>query len=454
MIEYNKIFLVVLLIIFLFEELTDMTDTIQVPTKAHALFVNRGKELLSSWEQPMSAHDCIGIAPIEVFHGADHTAAQKFMPPDTRICVFRNLCTEVDGTDIRFIYFRDEANPIPFEHSNTHGTIFDPPSPLLRLRNGGSYMHLTLRNGPIPSDFIRVDIDGDVHILTEPFDTSNFGHILGDGVWPIFNVMLETRMLSINNQLVFLQPPPTVSSPYTTLSTRSFKTLGDFPAKTCFSWAVAGDTGRSVRSPSLPTALSWSIMHDFVYERYQWGSAVELQPASSASSIQILVRYKDQRHAFTNYEELIDNLRKCYPSAKVQLIVPELMDSFYDELSILSKTSVYITPGGGGSFNAFFLPSNAAVIFGAACWPHHILACSQPTAGGVCCVQVERYIWSFFKFLHVDYYTYTGRQEDMVTKASSWFPALDWDYPVDLDYIRQQIDRALFLSSGRSYNVC
>lgn len=427
------------------------------------LFSNRGKAVLSAWTQRSSAHVCFGPAPIEIFHGKSENSPQVFTPPQKKTCVFRNLCLH-EGN---FTYFQDPLHPIPFEFSNTRGPLYDTPDPL--VDTGASthiyyaqddWLHITVVSGGIPSSFTILD-DPAVHVLVTPRFLDNPGHEFGDSTWPTFNAMLDSSMLDVSNQIVFL--PVGGNGPggwgggytgypartYESLSRRPIKRLDAFKNNSCFSWALAGNGGRYLTSP-LPSPFSWRVMHDFVYERYSMQHNAVAPPFEPVS---IVIRFKKHRHTFTNYDELVSELRRCYPSARVVLFKPEDSPTFTDEFNVLSSASVYITAGGGG-FSSVFLPTNAVVIFAAACWPSNNSACAVTSASGVCCVQVERHIWSNLPYLHIAYYNYDGSPSSISPNEGGHYFALDQDYKANITQIFALIDRGLFLSRGQIFNSC
>ena len=438
---------------------------------------NYGKDVLASWSNAdASAHVCLGSSPPDINGGADKFGPQKFMTAASRKCVFRNLC----WSGSRFEYFRG-ADPLPFEHSNSAGDVYDPPDPLLDLSNDdafrkGDFLRVTAVDGAIPSHYTRTDPDT-VHVIAvgrffrQGEKHGNIGHEFGDSTWVVFNTMLDTGMLSTDNQVVYfdmdgrhavLEGARTADM----LSSRPLASMQSFPGPTCFSWAAAGSGARYLFSPSLPTAAAWRAMHDFVYARFGLDGGprrlAESQADAAAASppIRILVRYKDHRHTFSNYPQIIADLQRCFPSSSVELYDPgNVTNTFHAEFLELSRTDVYITPGGGGSFMAPFLPVNSAVIFGAACWPSVAGAtegvCSNPTPGGACCVQVERFLWSALPYLHVSYYNYMGAVTEL--RRQPGVPAngvLDFDYPVDTARLTKLVKRALQLSKGRTFSDC
>ena len=419
-----------------------------------SFYANHGKDLLSAWTHRASAHVCNGGTPVEVFHGADHTSQQRFMTPEKRSCVFRNLCWSGNN----FVYFKDAAYPIPFEHSNSMGPIFEPPAPLLSYGQkfaddiSRDWMRIAVEDGPIPESYkiandTGVDNEPIVHVLVAASWLENIGHELADSVWPAFGTMMETRMLALDNQVVLFGTPDHAYGSHDCLSKRPSLNIAQYPAQTCFSWAVAGNGGRGLPSPPLPSLFSWSLMQDFVFARYGYQHAA-LSPATfQAEDFRIVVRYKIDRHSFTNYDALMSGLRCCYPGADVVLFNPENF-TFSEEIRFLSSASVYITPGGGGSFTAPFLSRNAVVIIAAACWPGTVLACATPTPEGACCVQVERHVWSMWQYMHVFYYTYDGPIARMVRQESSGFEPLLWNYPVHIPSLVSLIDKGLHLRSG------
>ena len=432
-----------------------------VAAGAAPLFANHGKDVLSSWARPASAHVCSGGAPIEVFHGADHTAPQRFMPPEKRSCVFRNLCWS--GSE--FVYFRDAAHPLPFEHSNVAGAVLAPPSPLLAYGqkfatdDARDWLRLTVADGPIPASYSAAagaGADGEptVHVLVGASWLDNIGHELADSVWPAFGTLLETRMLALDNQVVIVGEPLQSFGSHAALSQRPPVSLASVPPQTCFPWAVAGNGGRGLPSPPLPSLFSWAAMQSFVFQRYglPHGALGAAAPAGEAASdddglLRIVVRYKEGRHTFPNYDELVAGLRRCYPAAAVSLISPDKL-SFEEELRVLARAAVYITPGGGGSFTAPFLSRNAVLVLGAACWPAAAAACQAPTPEGACCVQIERHVWSNWQYLHMEFLTYLGPTSAMVRDPADGLETLRWNYPASLPALVELINRGLFLSRG------
>ena len=429
-----------------------------------ALYKNHGQDILLSWKEQSSAHVCSGGTPIEVFHGTDHLAGQVFMSPAKRSCVFRNLCWNFGGSGLpEMIYFRGDERPLPFEYSNAHGPLFDPPSPLLVMGqlfdkdDSRTWLTLRIMNGSIPESYTMAPADS-IHIISANQYLENIGHELADGVWPIFNTMLETRMLALDNQLVFLDNARKSFGVHESLSQRPIKYVSDFPDQVCFPWAIAGTGGRGLPSPSLPSLFSWSLMQDFVFKRYDLPfSALSVLGAvdgdkRAAEDLHIVVRHKPDSHSFTNYDDIMLELKRCYPSAKLSLLKPEAL-SFAEEVRVLASASVYITPGGGGSFTAPFLPRNAVLIIGAACWPGQTPghACQSPSATGVCCFQVERHVWSNWQYLHVSYYNFAGPASAIVRSNSCCFEELLWNYPVNMTELGALIDRGLFLAKGSNF---
>jgi hypothetical protein len=441
------------------------------------MYQNYGKDMLAFWSDTnSSAHVCVGSSPPDINNGANIFGPQQFMTATSRKCVFRNLC----WSGSRFEYFRG-ANPLSFEHSNSAGDVYDVPSPLLDLSDEdafhlGDFLRVTAVNGSIPSHYVRTDSET-VHIIAvgrfyrqwEPF--FNIGHEFADSTWVIFNTMLDTGMLAADNQIVYFdmdgQPASLVGVRTTDmLSSRPLANMQSFPGPMCFSWAAAGSGARYLFTPTLPTSAAWRAMHDFVYARYglnggpgQQLSASQADAAAAASPpARILVRYKDRRHSFSNYPQIIAELQRCFPSVEVMLYDPgNATNTFHAEFLEISRTDVYITPGGGGSIMAPFLRVNSAVIFGAACWPSTDAegVCSNPTPGGACCVQMERFLWSALPYLHVSYYNYMGAAADLVRKPDMpCCSVLDFDYPVKTLRLVKLVERALRLSKGRSNSIC
>jgi hypothetical protein len=438
----------------------------QAPTPAvrnagAQLFANHGKDVLSSWARPATAHVCSGGAPIEIFHGADHTAPQRFMSPEKRSCVFRNLCWS--GSE--FVYFRDPVHPLPFEHSNAAGGLFAPPAPLLAYGqkfdkdDERNWLHLTVADGPIPASYrmaTGAGADGEptVHVLVGASWLDNIGHELADSVWPAFGTLLDTRMLALDNQVVIVGEPLKSFGSHAGLSQRPPMSLAGVPPQTCFPWAVAGNGGRGLPSPPLPSLFSWAAMQSFVFQRYglahsALGAATSTSEAAvdNGGQLHIVIRLKTSRHTFTNYDELVAGLQRCYPSASVSLFIPGTL-SFEEELRLLARAAVYITPGGGGSFTAPFLSRNAVLVLGAACWPAAAAACQAPTLEGACCVQIERHVWSNWQYIHTEILTYLGPTSAMVRDPADGLEPLRWNYPASLPALVELINRGLFLSRG------
>ena len=453
----------------------------QWPTYAapnSSFFSNYGKVVLDGWSgagrEGSSAHVCSTPTPNDPIFGGNPSPPQQFSAPQHRVCTFRNLCW--DGESREFVYFRDISYAMPFEHSNSHGDVFEPPSPFLDLASSFSdpqrnapialdWMHLRVEDGPFSRlGFTLAEDTESVHLLMAlHWAYPNPGHEQADNTWPAFNTMLETGMLAMDHQLVYVQVsdwPPYPPKTQEMLSRRPGRAMSSYSNKTCFSWAIAGMGGRWVLGPPLPSAFSFRVLHDFVRERYGYPPSItapETTGGAADDRINIVVNYKQTHHSFHNYSGFLADLARCYPSANVVLFKNEEHPSFREEIDILSNATVYITPGGGSSFSAVFLPAGAVVVYGSACWPRTQRDCAEPTAGGVCCMQIERHIWSRFSHLHVAYYTHTGDVgllKSDPTVPSYWWPPFNWDYPIDFSAMSTLIDRGLFMSRGRSYNAC
>lgn len=75
----------------------------------------------------------------------------------------------------------------------------------------------------------------------------------------------------------------------------------------------------------------------------------------------IVIFRKNGRRTFVNYDELADHLRKRF-AVSVELVDPT-MYGIREQLVKLSDATVVISPCGGVSFTAMFVPPGASAIF-------------------------------------------------------------------------------------------
>lgn len=77
----------------------------------------------------------------------------------------------------------------------------------------------------------------------------------------------------------------------------------------------------------------------------------------------ITILRKSGRRTWLNYEELAEHLRQRFGSqVAVEIIEPASL-GMKEEISKLSKTTVLLSPCGGMSFSAMFLPPGASAVF-------------------------------------------------------------------------------------------
>lgn len=87
---------------------------------------------------------------------------------------------------------------------------------------------------------------------------------------------------------------------------------------------------------------------------------VPVNPRPSQQRIVIL--RKMGRRTFLNYDELAEHLRSRFLNVEVEIMDPAAIE-LKEQLIRLANTTVVITPCGGVSFSAMFVPPGASAIF-------------------------------------------------------------------------------------------
>jgi Glycosyltransferase 61 len=230
---------------------------------------------------------------------------------------------------------------------------------------------------------------------------------------------LKGRATALDNQLVYTEgwrsgpigcplSSPFVQKGLAALSSRPVKHLKSYQA-TQFPMLVAGDASRYLPFGGFADPLSAVRYRQFVFATRR----ITLPDGEAVDPPLILVRLKSHRHRILNVPELVQFLRRRYPGARVFAYDPAKLGG-NAEIELMSRTSVLVTPAGGGSFGAVFLPDGAAAIFLDICWPCAAKADNSsvglqsydPLNGTqICCAKLESYLWSKMPFLDL-YYTH------------------------------------------------
>ena len=112
-----------------------------------------------------------------------------------------------------------------------------------------------------------------------------------------------------------------------------------------------------------PTSGLLRVQRDLVFHSQ---GIPHLSP-SQRKKLTIIVRHKEKRHSIMNEEPLAAFLRARYAGVEVNVVDFKSLANPVDEAYAMSNATIFITPMGGGSFDANLMQDNAVVIFTEPC---------------------------------------------------------------------------------------
>jgi hypothetical protein len=384
-----------------------------------------------------------------------------------RQCVFRNLGW--DGS--QFVYHIDPNHPPIWDfpsggEQNKPQTTLDPQilkdsvfrrDPKLFTAFKFSSEPITSASYPVHGEKSSDDV---VHIYASRNQIRDCkfysGHDLADEIWPIFNLMINTRTLGMNNVLLLsvkceaLRYP--AGSKFWEIFAKDQVFLPDIEKKPrVFSLLAAGDGSRTLFSPTFPIGFLATLFRDYAYESFN------ITPADrSLRRCKIVVVKKSPRHRFLNHEEIIQYLNQHYNNeCDILSISPELMTA-REEILVMSNTDIFLTPGGGASFGSVFLRDGAVAIYGNVCWPG--TAPSRERTNGqdefskdgsyLYCIRSDNHLWNMFPHFHKRYIGPATMKPsevvyDDVNAVHHNNPFFDFSYKLNMANLKNAMDEAL-----------
>ena len=443
----------------------------------------------------LSGYRCVGSSRAELYSESSVEAAGPSKGSLGRRelrevgCTFQNLLwtggrfvfvTEDGGFEggqpggLRYGYMRAEA-PASTELNDLIGVVFD----VWNVSVAADWLHT--RN-------VTTDTSAPAHtLLLDRLPTSKYwatsnnpGHFLADYLWPHFRGMASLSMLDPDNQLIYpahlhhaLRNCSFGGVYLSAMSKRPARSISSYSKPVWFPRVAAGIFGKgSVRSHTETALPGHTALLFRTLARTVLGN-VDARPGGMAGVPRIRLRPKvGDGHRFLNNDLIIPHLRHRYPRASVEAFVPMTANrehcSTGGEVKQMMETDIYITPAGGGSYGAVYLPTHATAIFGSFCWPCNCasrepweeqrLALCPPVHEGnySCCGQSDSALWDNMPNFHARYYYHLDRStlksdadHDVLAKKirnhlELFVGTKHFAYPVAFDQLDWLVDKALF----------
>ncbi|KAM0790426.1 hypothetical protein ACM66B_003307 [Microbotryomycetes sp. NB124-2] len=228
----------------------------------------------------------------------------------------------------------------------------------------------TIVGGTVPANSLWSPAE--TTILTEAWWPENFGHALADDYLPVYRLARYFDRFDSTRLSVIFHPSCRdrgnpggerdrgcthhqeiskllLNAPI--IDNKSSRLL-DQKGPICFQELLIG-TG-SVRMHMPAEGHVWTDFASALKQR------ADIDPRVLPTRQRITIMYKAGRRTFTNYDELEQNLRDRF-QVEVQLLDPERVN-LEEQLRVLQQTTVLVSPCGGISFSAAFLPPGAALV--------------------------------------------------------------------------------------------
>ncbi len=192
--------------------------------------------------------------------------------------------------------------------------------------------------------------------------TENWGHIVGDDIFPVFNALLQFDLLTRDFVVVqFPKSPAKFNDLWSLVSQHPVRSWTEIVetsknSAVCFDTVVTGFGGIGYGRPMswVGNGHTWEQFRDFCLGSF----AIEaLLPNRTA----ITVVNKSNRRFILNVNEILDFLKNRYPDANVRSVIWDEY-SLKEQLQIAASTSILVAVPGTSVMMAMFLPTGATLI--------------------------------------------------------------------------------------------
>ncbi len=346
-----------------------------------------------------------------------------------RLCVFNNICYNVKMQ--QFEYYRRLRSPkFPLFYDSSRGML----SEFIIKQNGRHFLSLTSRGGeswaPMVVDnacpSVNVTWLTNLHTLwREYFDDNNFGHLVWEDIGSIF-YSLE-RMNEFDEQFVVMHVTPVSKDPnfqkfldnilavITSRKVVEYKTYLTTlnTSYVCFRHFIAGGNMLLIHSSAMKEN------HGRENLLYKWRSKIiryhKFDPEYIPNQHRIVITNKSasifakvpsgMHRAIANLNEVVTFVRNTYPNIPIEVIEWHKM-SFVKQIGLLLNTTILISPAGGVSMIAPFLPHGSHAIL----MDYYVTQNSFGFDNGSS-ASMEGMLLNHFPHFKKDYYQIYGKQD-------------------------------------------
>ncbi|GAA5879965.1 hypothetical protein JCM8547_008602 [Rhodosporidiobolus lusitaniae] len=334
--------------------------TSRISEKAHIYFSARDADV-----DKFSWHQCVG--------GAEWGNSGERMPGEQvrqRSCHFKNVCvrlvpigakqydTDLNAT-IELTYYK---SPMLLGGPQVWSTSQPADAPWL-MSDRNHYLSKKDVYEPMPTNVQFVKTPS---VLMGSFWPHNFGHALGDDMFPAFRLLRNFGLVRKDNYYIFHQSCQqrggdvgckNAMSIAETLTSRPYQQAGgelfpDADTTTCFADVVMGPSELTMRQKD---ERSWPDMVQHMKEQ------VGLRPNSQLKKHKVVIIEKHGRRTWLNYQAVREHVEQEYGVEAVLVNPAEL--SVPEQLALFEETTVLITPPGGISFSSTFLHKDSVAIY-------------------------------------------------------------------------------------------
>lgn len=379
-----------------------------------------------------------------------------------RLCVFYNICYNVRLQ--QFEYYRRFRTPtLPLFFDSARGMLYkfktgqDRRGFLSLASRGGLPWTPIILNRHKPSTNVKWITS--IHTLwNEFFNDNNFGHLVWEDIGSIY-YSLE-RMNEFDEDLVVMHVNPISTDPdfqklvSNILAVLTSKKLVEYKPylsafKTeyvCFKRFIAGGILQTIH----PSAIKENNGREGLL--YKWRSKIikyhNFNPEYIPKRHQIVVTNKSasiwatgptRRHrAIANLIEVVVFLKSTYPNISVEVVEWQKMP-FVRQIELLLQTTILISPAGGVSMIAPFLPHGSHAIL----MDYYVTEEKSYGFKNGSSASMEGMLLNHFPHFKKDYYQIYGKQDYVFDFPNASDTRNDASIVIDLKRLHLLIETAL-----------